>query len=282
MRAFTDLRLPGAGVDIRVVAWGPQDGEPIVLLHGLRAYAHWFDDVAEVVPDRYRVIALDQRGRGGSGWSADGAYHTDAYVADLRAVTQALGLSRFILAGHSMGGTNAVAFAALYPDAVSALVVIDSAPELDPRGIARIGAELAATPRGFASIEAARAFLRPLHARASEANFETRLRWMLVPEGEGLDWRIDPTIFDGRMKPDSPELGWSRLATLRCPTLFLRGAESDLVSPDTAARMQACVARSMREQSVLEEIPAAAHMIVEDNPADFNDKFLRFLDRLGA
>lgn len=282
MSPFTEHRLPGAGLAIRAVSWGPEDATPIVLLHGLRAYAHWFDDFAEAAGDRYRIIALDQRGRGLSDWATDGAYHTEAYVADLQAVAQGLGLSRFVLAGHSMGGTNALAFTTRYPAMVSALIVIDSAPELDPRGIARIGLEMAATPAHFASIEAARAFLRPLHARATARSFETRLHWMLKPQADGLVWRIDPAIFDAQLKPDPAERGWARLAALRCPTLFLRGAESDLVSRAVAERMAALVARSMREESRLEEIPGAAHMIVEDNPAAFNDTVLRFLARIGA
>jgi esterase len=89
---------------LRYVAWTPNgraanDAPAIVLLHGLRAYAHWFDELADVADNEFRLIALDQRGRGGSGWSPEGIYNTDTYVADLEHLVDELGLQRFGLVG---------------------------------------------------------------------------------------------------------------------------------------------------------------------------------------
>ncbi len=257
-----DLRL-------RYVAWAP-DGEAagrvptVVLLHGLRAYAHWFDELTGAARDDFRLIALDQRGRGGSAWSPDGAYTTDAYVADLEHLVDQLGLDRFGLVGHSMGGTNAVNYAARHPDRVKALVIVDSAPELDMRGISRIREEMARTPADFAAREDAWAFLRGLHVRASETSLTTRLEWMLKPEPDGrLSWRIDPAIFT-RMTPDPPQRTWTALAHIPCPTLVVRAGESDLVTPEVVSRMLAALPRGSAV-----EIAAAGHMVLEDNPAGF-------------
>ncbi|MBI3329355.1 MAG: hypothetical protein HYZ81_21960 [Nitrospinae bacterium] len=67
-----DLRL-------HYVDWGNEGATPMVLLHGLRAYGHWFDELATVVRDRYWVLALDQRGRGESDRAKDGNYTREAY-----------------------------------------------------------------------------------------------------------------------------------------------------------------------------------------------------------
>jgi esterase len=173
------------GLRLHYVEWGQPDSPVIVMLHGLRAYGHWFDEFADVAEQHYRLIALDQRGRGESDWAKDGAYTTDAYVADLAALADQLQLGRFVLMGHSMGGTNAINVTARYPQKVSALIIIDSAPEIDPRGIQRIRSELAQTPKSFATWDEARTFIRRLHVRPSDRHIATRLAWMLKEVAPG-------------------------------------------------------------------------------------------------
>ena len=266
---------------LRYVAWAPdvqaaKRPPTIVLLHGLRAYAHWFDEFAGAARD-FHVIALDQRGRGGSDWSQEGVYNTDAYVSDLEHLVDQLGLEHFGLVGHSMGGTNSVNYAARHPDRVKALVIVDSAPELDPRGVTRIREEMARTPADFASRKQAYSFLRGLHAQASAANFTTRLEWMLKPEPGGrLSWRIDPAIFT-RMSPDPPQRAWSALANIPCPTLIVRAGKSDLVTPDVVSRMLAALPRGSAV-----EVADAGHMVLEDNPAGFNGAVIPFLKQAMA
>jgi esterase len=263
--------IKSGAVELRCVEWGDGKAPVLMLLHGLRAYAHWFDSFAEAVQSDYRVIALDQRGRGGSGWASD--YSTDSYVADVAAVGAALSLDRFGLIGHSMGGTNAVNFAARYAHTVTALVVVDSAPELDRAGLDRIKHELSITPATFASLDDARAFLRKLHPKASDGSLAVRLKWMLEKRKDSLlGWRLDPAILDPRFVPDPPARMWDALTKISCPTLFVRGAESDLVTPQVVDRMLAVVPGSKAV-----EIAGAAHMVVEDNPDDFNAAVMAFL-----
>jgi esterase len=263
--------IKSGAVDLRCVEWGDAKAPALMLLHGLRAYAHWFDSFAEAAQSDYRVIALDQRGRGGSGWASD--YSTDSYVADIAAVGAALSLDRFDLIGHSMGGTNAVNFAARHARAVGALVVVDSAPELDCAGLNRIKHELSITPATFVSLDDARAFLRKLHPKASDSSLAVRLKWMLETRKDGLlGWRLDPAILDPRFAPDPPARMWDALTKISCPTLFVRGAESDLVTPQVIDRMLAIVPGSRAV-----EIVGAAHMVVEDNPDDFITAVMAFL-----
>ncbi|MDX3906230.1 MAG: alpha/beta hydrolase [Pigmentiphaga sp.] len=271
--------ITSQGLSLHLVEWGADELPAVVLLHGLRAYGYWFEEFAEAAAGSFHLIALDQRGRGASDWAPAGRYTTDDYVADIAALVEQKNLHRYALVGHSMGGTNALNYAAAKPPGLEALVIVDSAPELDPRGLARIREELGRTPGSFASQEEALDFLRPLHRRASARSLATRLEWMLMQDAQGRwQWRIDPKIFDPRMTPDPPERSWKAVADVACPVLVVRGSDSDLVTRDCADRMAAEFRHASRA-----EIPAAAHMVVEDNPAAFTAAVLPFLENtLGA
>jgi pimeloyl-ACP methyl ester carboxylesterase len=272
----TTRTVKNGDVTLNCVCWGDEAAPAVMLLHGLRAYAHWFDDFAAAARDKYRLIGLDQRGRGASSWAPDGRYDTDSYVDDIKCVADALHLTRFAIVGHSMGGTNATNFAATYPDRMSGLVIVDSAPELHQTGLDRIRRELGVTPKDFPNRDAARSFLRTMHVRASDRSIETRLDWMLrTDDSGGLTWRIDPAIFNPKMTPDSPERSWSALRKVTCPTLVVRAALSDLVTAECADRMVDALASGYRA-----EVAEAAHMVVEDNPDGFNAVVLPFLDRV--
>jgi esterase len=260
------------GTNLHYVEWGAEGATPIVLLHGLRAYGHWYDDFAQAAQGRYRVIAPDLRGRGASEWAKDADYGTDAYVADLEGLVDHLGLSRFILGGHSLGGVIVAHYTARHPERVAALLILDMSPDTDPAGVQRIRKELSETPEEFPSRDAARAFLRRLHPRASEAHLATRLEWMLTDAPDGkIAWRFDGEIRKPRAF-DPPERTWKAFEGIHCPTLLVRGALSDIVARESAEKVTKVIPGSR-----LVEIPGAAHMVAEDNPAAFNAAVLDFL-----
>ena len=261
------------GLKLHYVEWGDANATPMVMLHGLRAYAHWFDEFAAVVKDRFRVLALDQRGRGNSEWAADGDYSREAYVSDLAAFIDALGLDKVVLVGHSMGGLNCLHYAAREPETVLAFIDVDIGPEIAPDGMARIRKELGATPDRFASWDEAAAFLKTNHARASAANRETRRQWMFREGANGaIEWRLDPAIFDPKIRQDPVEHTWSALTEIRCPTLIVRGGITDILTSEACDEM---VARMPNCRWV--EIPDAGHLVIEDNPDAFNTAALEFL-----
>ncbi len=260
------------GLKMHYVEWGNAQATPMVCLHGLRAYGHWFDDFAAVVSDRYRVLALDQRGRGETDWAPDGDYTRAAYVSDVEAFIETLRLDKLILIGHSMGGLNAIHYTARHPERVLALSILDIGPEVEPAGMQRMRTELGNTPAGFDSWQAAKAFLKMRHPKASEENRQTRLTWMLKEGSDGrIAWRIDQAIFDPNLKPDAPQQTWDLLSQIRCPTLILRGGESDVLSVATCQKMLTCIPAS---QWV--DIPGAGHMVLEDNPEACNAALLDF------
>ena len=261
------------GTNLHYVEWGSPTATPLVLLHGLRAYGHWYDDFAEAAQARCRVIAPDLRGRGASEWAKDADYSTDAYVRDLEGLTDHLGLRRFFLGGHSLGGVIGANYTAKHPDRVAALVIVDMSPDVNPAGVKRINRELGETPEEFASWDQARAFLRRLHPRASDGHLATRLQWMLEEKPDGrIVWRFDGEIRKPRTL-DPPERTWTAFKGIRCPTLIVRGALSDIVTLESAEKVVQTIPGSRRV-----EIPEAAHMVAEDNPKAFNAAVLEFLD----
>ena len=165
------IALHDGTLQMHCVTWGAPSAPPIVMLHGLRAYGQWFEEFAEAAATDFYLIAPDQRGRGSTDWANDARYDTDSYVADLLQLADNWPLQRFAIIGHSMGGTNAINFAARYPERVSALVIIDSSPELNPLGLGRIARETSAMPPSFDSEAAARSYLRAyMWALPSEAS----------------------------------------------------------------------------------------------------------------
>ncbi|MBO9331782.1 alpha/beta fold hydrolase [Achromobacter xylosoxidans] len=268
------------GLSLRLTEWGPRDGRPLFMLHGIRGYAETFAGIARALQPEFRVLAYDQRGRGASDWDPARNYYTDAYVADLAGVADALGLERFDLLGHSMGGIAAIVFAAAHPRRVRRLVVEDAGPAAyeGSAGAARIQRELRETPESFADIGAAREYLRALRPSVPEAAREERLRHMLKPDGAGgWTWRHDHAgIAATRLDPDPARVVdlWPPVAALACPTLVLRGGRSDYLQAATARDMAA------RNPNVAwTEIAGAGHYIHDDQPDAFAQAVGEFLRR---
>jgi pimeloyl-ACP methyl ester carboxylesterase len=108
----------------------PGDDPPLILLPGLTANAHSFDGlIAAGLSPRFRVVALDLRGRGGSD-APDGPYDVATHVADIVGVMDSLGLEQAIVGGHSFGGLMTYYLAANHPDRVSKCVVMDAPAEV--------------------------------------------------------------------------------------------------------------------------------------------------------
>ncbi|MCA6215555.1 alpha/beta hydrolase [Ideonella sp. B7] len=267
-----------AGLSLHVTAWGPAQGRPLLALHGIRGFGETFAGLAQALQPEFRVCALDQRGRGASQWDPAHEYYTDRYVADLLAVADAMGLQRFDLLGHSMGGINAIVFASQHPERVGRLVIEDAGPgafEHSP-GATRIRREMASTPDRFASWDAASAFMRAQRPSVTEEARQQRLHSMLKPLDDGsFTWRYDHVgIAATRLNPDPARVVDLRphVAALRCPTLVVRGGRSDYLQAEMAAEMRALNPR-LRETV----IPDAGHYVHDDQPALFNAQVRAFL-----
>ena len=270
-----DKTATANGHTLHYLDWGAV-GKPVMLLvHGLRGHAHSWDDVSAALCEDYHILALDQRGRGDSDWARDGDYTTNAYVADLAGFCQALDLDKFILVGHSMGGRNSMSFGGKYPEKLEKLVIVDIGPALDSRGSQRISDEIRSVPEEFDSFEAVFEYMNNQNRFSSEAVMRRRVRYSTkeLPNGK-VGWKYDLLIREQRRNntvPPSDDL-WPSLPNITCPSLIVRGAETDILASDVAQRMLETL-----PDSRMVEIQQAGHMVFEDNPAEFIAAVKNFL-----
>jgi esterase len=273
---FTTLN----GLRAHYVEWGAPDAPPIVLLHGLRSYARTWEPVATALAGGHRLIALDHRGRGESAWDPAGDYTTEAYVSDVEQFADALGLRRFTLVGHSMGGANAIVYSARHPERVRLAVIEDIGPGSSAHGAGaeRIKQELARTPRWFAGPAEARAYWRGVRPDISAAALDSRVRNTLRETDDGRwVWKFDlDGIARARLDPDPARQVdlWPYVVTLRCPTLVLRGARSDFLPAAVCAEMAA-----RRPSLTWTEVPDAGHYVHDDNLTGYLARLREFLER---
>ena len=166
-----------SGINLHYLDWGNRGAPDVLLLHGLRGHAHSWDDVSLALCQDYRVLALDQRGRGESDWAPEGDYSGSAVVEEILGFCDALNLDGFTLVGHSMGGRNSLAFAGRHSEKLAKLCIVDIGPSVDPRGGQRITQELINVPETFEDFEAVVAYMAKGNRFASEAVMRRRLRY---------------------------------------------------------------------------------------------------------
>lgn len=278
IQAAVDRFAEVNGLRLHYIEWGEPTAPPVVMLHGLRGSARTWDFVAQPLSSSYRLLALDQRGRGDSDWAPDANYTRDAYVADIEQFVDQLGLEQFILAGHSMGGANTILYTAKHPDRVRAAVVEDMGPATNPPapGGARIGAELGTTPSTFPSWADAETFIRGLRPAASDEAIKTAVQSSLKETSGGqVTWKYD---LDGiraareKVAGQPPFDLWPAVKAIQCPTLVLRGGRSDILAAATAQAM--CDANPKIRWV---EIAGASHFVHDDNLPDYNRELQGFL-----
>ena len=119
------------GLNIHYRDEGPDNGNAkapvIVLLHGSSSDIHTWQPWVDGLKADHRVVRFDQIGHGLTGPAKSGDYVRDAFVADVDELANKLGLDRFVLAGSSMGGGIAMAYAMAHPEKLDGLVLVGSA-----------------------------------------------------------------------------------------------------------------------------------------------------------
>jgi pimeloyl-ACP methyl ester carboxylesterase len=231
----------------------------VLLLHGGASHAHWFDGVAPVLAGRFHVVALDQRGHGESEWPDPPAYATEDFAADLIAVLDGLGWARATLVGHSMGGHNAMACAAWYPERVERLVIADARPSIPPDRVAQMHARGQRPPRRHPTRAAAVAAFRllPPDTVADPALLAHVARAGVRQHADGFGPRFDPAAYGDRKPVDN----WPLLPRIRARTLILRGEWSPVMPREMAERMRQAI-----PGAALVEVPGTYHHLVLDRP----------------
>jgi len=269
------------GFKLHYQEWGDPARETLILLHGFGVSGRMFDEFARRASQRYHVLAVDQRGHGDSDWASDGDYRRDAFVADIERFRAALGVERFHLIGHAMGGLHAASYASRYPGRVRSLVLVDSRPETSADGADDMHRFTHADDEmGFDE------FVERAHRanpRRSLENIRERMQQRLRPTGDGKwTWKFDRRFRNDR---DALRLGssmtadqeWDLLRGIRAPSLVVRGADSDVLSQEAAEHLAAEMSHAR-----LVVVPDAGHSVPGDNPDDFAAVVLDFLSGVEA
>jgi len=239
----------------RMAYWewaGPHVDAPVlVCVHGLSRQGRDFDALARALSARWRVVCPDVVGRGHSDWLRQPAgYQIPSYIADMVALLARLDVAQVDWVGTSMGGLIGLGLAALprpegIPSPIRRLVLNDVGPAIRYDALERIGSYLGKAPR-FASLADGAAYLRSISEGFGPHTDE---EWLALSaplfREEGGQWRLhyDPAIAlpFAAVTPAVAAAGeaalWSAYDALRCPTLLIRGADSDLLSAETARLM---------------------------------------------
>jgi pimeloyl-ACP methyl ester carboxylesterase len=241
--------------------WGERDNPNVlVCVHGLTRNGRDFDDLARAMAADYRVICPDVVGRGRSDWLRDPAgYGFPQYVADMMTLLARLDVESVHWFGTSMGGLIGMFIASQEDAPVSRLVLNDVGPVITAGSLKRIGEYVGRAPK-FDTFDDAEKYIRLVAApfgNLTDAQWRHLTEFSLRQAGNGqLEMRYDPGIgepFRQALIFQDVNL-WPIYDRIHCPTLVVRGADSDLLAPET---LQAMAARGPRPQTV--EIANVGH-----------------------
>jgi pimeloyl-ACP methyl ester carboxylesterase len=222
---------------------GPADRPAIVCVPGLTRNARDFAALAAHLAGRWRVIAVDLRGRGESAYAKfPMSYAPFQYRRDLDALFAALGLERCVMIGSSLGGVLTMMTALARPGFLAGALLNDVGPQIEAAGLQRIARYVGKSGAWPSWVHAARAAAE-LHTPAHPdydlvqwIAFAKRLN-RLTPQGRIVP-DYDMRIAEPMRHPAEPVDLWPALDALRdIPVCILRGALSDILSADTAHRM---------------------------------------------
>ena len=246
---------------IAYLEWGdPRNRDVVICVHGITRVARDFDELARALCGRFRVVCPDMAGRGDSDRLADPMlYGAPQYVSDAVTLIARLDVETISWVGTSMGGLIGMALAALPGTPVSRLLLNEAGPVVSKASLERIATYIGRVP-AFTSVEEAEKYIRTVSASFgphtdAQWRFLTEV-WLRKAEDGTYRAHYDPRIgepFRAGLPDKDLEL-WPLYEAIRCPTLVLRGADSDLLSRETTARM---AARGPKARVV--EIPGVGH-----------------------
>ncbi len=280
-----DEFIEANGLRFHYREWGDtRTRHAVIMLHGYAETSEAWSDTAQDLAREFRVIAIDQRGHGQSARATDRDYTRATQMEDLESIIEGLGQRSVTLIGHSMGGANAICYAAEHPEMVTALVVVETAPEVLRSGIETIR-RLLASGSSFTSLDDAVESFRKFFPYATTEQIERRVRASLTVNDDGVYvWDFDPILRDPTSRPPDPDPGQRRLSDLwdcadrvQCPTMIVRGSETDMLTPEAIQRLHRRVSGS--RVSLIED---AGHYVPTDQPAALSLNIREFLQSIAS
>jgi pimeloyl-ACP methyl ester carboxylesterase len=262
------------------------EGPVLLCLPGLTRNMDDFEPVVDHFAHRARVIRMDFRGRGASEFDPDYSHYTVVQESrDVIGLLDHLGLEKAAILGTSRGGLVAMTLAATAKNRLAGVCFNDIGPVIEPAGLAYIMGYLGLPPTDPDFDTALRKMPGRMAARfpnvpvATWAEYIRRI-WAVAEDGT-LSLRYDPKLRDATLAQmaaaegqPAPDL-WPLFAALDgLPLALIRGANSDLLSPETAAKM-----REMRPDMIFSDVADRGHVPFLDEPESLS-VLTQFLDRL--
>jgi len=238
-----EVEGPDRRYQLSYTDWGaPGAARTVLCVHGLTRNGRDFDHLAAALAANARVICPDAVGRGHSDRLDDAGYYAlPTYAAHMRQLIERLGLGPVDWVGTSMGGLIGMAVAAGEHSPIRRLVLNDIGPFLPKAALGRIDTYLGLA-RDFADLAEVEAHLREVHAMFGPL---TGAQWRHLAAHSArarADGRLE-LAYDPRIREAFEQGGlddvdlWPLWDPIRCPVLVLRGADSDLLLPETAREM---------------------------------------------
>lgn len=273
----TEGELKLNGLRIHYFEWKGAGDRPLVLMHGLRDYAYFWQDCANRLMDEFHIYAFDQRGHGESE-HAPGGYLVWALASDLARFVDTIGLERFDLVGLSLGSRASMAYARENWPRLHHLALVDMGPQMatvGARGLKdNMTAKRGARPSSF-SYNDALAFFREQWPTLDEPSIE-RLVQNAVVKGEDTLYsnRYDRRLADIATKAAIPEIDflWESLTRIQCPTLVMRGEDSHILDDEISSGMVESLPKGR-----LHVFEDTGHSLPRLRPQEFADVLRAFL-----
>lgn len=234
--------------------WGDPTAPPLFLVHGGRDQKRSWDRVAARLSQSYRVFAHDLRGHGESDWVSDGDYGVMDHVFDLASFADHIGVERFTLIGHSLGGNITLRYAGLFPDRIEKLVALEGLGP-SPRMLAERQAQPVTerltqwmeqrrslsdrSARVMASLDVAQARMKAAFEHLPDDLVHHLTKTGVKTNEDGsVSWAYDPAGL-GRSPSDISHADFVHLWTqIRCPTWLVYGADSWASNPAEDGRAE--------------------------------------------
>ena len=255
-----DVFVEAAGLRLHVRDSGPKDAPALLLLHGFGSSLHTWEDWAQALSSKYRVIRFDLPGFGLTGPDPAGDYSDARGMQVLAALLDALGVNRATLIGNSLGGKLAWLFASAHPDRVDKLVLVS------PDGFASRGFEYGKAPsvpwflRLLPYVFPAplvRMSLAPAYANPGALTTAMVRRYRDLMLAPGVRRSMIARMEQVRLEPPEP-----LLRRIQAPTLLLWGERDGMIPFGNASDYLKAVPGSR-----LVALPALGHVPQEEDPA---------------
>ena len=230
------------GLRLHYFEWKGKGTRPLVLMHGLRDYAYYWQDCANRLLDEFHIFAPDQRGHGESE-QAPGGYLVWALASDMAGFVDAMGLERFDLVGLSLGSRVSMAYARENSLRLKHLALCDMGPQMARVGAVGLKQDMTSKsdrPPSTFSLEAARKFYGEQWQSLDEASIERLIQNSLAQDESGeYSNRYDRKLAEVTTKAAIPEINflWESLTHVKCQTLVCRGEESPILDEEISSRM---------------------------------------------